>query len=103
MTKQLDMNEISYGNDPFMGRIQPTGSKYDKLFVPLKPGMCLRVPEELVQSISKALHTWIKTRGMENVMVRTNNRYPGAKAGLTGRIWLLPKEDSKVHQIKKVA
>lgn len=100
------LNRISVGNDPYSAICrQSASSKYQELFDTLRPGMCLRMPAEDVGPVAHALCKYIKQTGKEDhLMVRTVKNYHGAKAGQTGRIWLLTKnKESNVSEIKKAA
>jgi len=89
----LDINSITVGNDPVIRR-GVSCSVYDKLFAPLQPGMCLRVPGEHAGTVAKALSNYLKKHKKKDVLrVSLSTKYPGAKKGQEGRVWLLPKED----------
>lgn len=99
------LNRISVGNDQYSARRGSAISKYKELFDTLRPGMCLRMPAEDVGPVTHALCTYIKQTGKDDhLMVRTVKNYHGAKAGQTGRVWLLSKnKESNVSAIKKAA
>jgi hypothetical protein len=98
----ITIESISVGNDPYLGRQPGAPSKYEPLFASLRPGMCLRTPSDAAPAISAALDKYIQRQGTKNVSVRFVTKYPGAKKGQEGRVWLLPKEEPAQTGTKKL-
>lgn len=99
----IQLEQISVGNDPYLGRQPGAPSKYEQLFASLRPGMCLRTPADAAPSISAALAKYMERQGSKDVHVRFVTKYPGAKKGQEGRVWLLPKqEQTEAKKLKAV-
>lgn len=102
ISNTIQLDQISVGNDPYLGRQPGAPSKYEALFASLRPGMCLRTPADAAPSISAALAKYIERAGSKDVHVRFVTKYPGAKRGQEGRVWILPKQEQAEKKLKAV-
>lgn len=98
----IQLDQITVGSDPYLGRQPGAPSKYDALFSALRPGMCLRTPADAAPALSAALAKYLERQGQKDVHVRFVTKYPGAKKGQEGRVWLLPKQDQAGKKLKAV-
>lgn len=98
----ITLESITVGNDPYLGRQPGAPSKYEPIFASLRPGMCLRSPSSAAPALAAALSKYMEKQGHKDIHVRMVTKYPGAKKGQEGRVWLLPKEEPVQTEPKKL-
>jgi hypothetical protein len=83
-----DVATLTISNDPFVGRLRQSGSKYDEIFGKLKIGQRIICHSDAAARLSSQLKQWLEKRGHKNPVVRAVAHYHDGKGG----VWWLEAE-----------
>lgn len=93
-TDPYDVASLSISNDPFVGRLRKSGSKYDEIFGQLKIGQRLVCHSDAAARLSSQLRKWLEQRGHKNPVVRSVAHYHDGKGGVW---WMEVDGATKAH------
>ena len=84
--RQIDPSALKISADPVVEGRARIVSKFEDVFMKLKPGQCLICEPEQAPKLNSALRKWLDNKGLTSVKTKAMTRYP---ADGKGRVWRL--------------